>query len=78
MLGYELFGDELLEGEAGGFLLGLLLGGAFGFSEGAGIAGGVADSDFYAETLGVIRAGLVGEDVLGLACSDGLKVFLEG
>jgi hypothetical protein len=77
-LGYELFCDELLEGEAGCFLLGLLFGRTLGFSEGAGVAGGIADADFDSEALGVIRAGLIGEDVLGLAGSDGLEVFLEG
>ena len=69
---------ELLEGEAGGFLLGLLFGGALGFGEGAGVAGGVVDADFDAEALGVVGAGLIGEDVLGLAGSGGLEMLLKG
>jgi hypothetical protein len=74
----ELFGCEFLEGEAGGVLLGFLFGGAVGFGDSAGGAVGFVDADFDAEALGVVGAGLVGEDVLGLAGSDGLEVFLEG
>jgi hypothetical protein len=72
------FGEETLEGEAGSVLLGLLLGGSFGFGEGAGASVFVVDADFDSEALLVVRAALVGEDVEGLADPGGLQVFLEG
>jgi len=67
----------LLEGDAGGLLLGSLFGGALGLGDGSGVSGGVVDADFDAEALGVVGAGLVGEDVLGLASTDGLEVLLK-
>ena len=42
-----------------------------------GLAGGVADADLDAEALGVVGPALGGEDVLGLAGAEGLKVLLE-
>ena len=75
--GFACLGTKLLDGEAGGFLLGLLLGGAFGFGEGPGVAGGVVDADFDAEAFVVVGAALVGENVLGLAGPDGLEMLLK-
>jgi hypothetical protein len=72
-----LLGHELLEGQSCGFLLGFLFGGAFGFGDGASGAGDIVDTDFYAEAFGVVGAGLVGEDVLGLASANGLEMLLE-
>jgi hypothetical protein len=69
--------DEAFEGDAGCLLLGLLLGGAFGFGEGARATVAVGDADFDAEELLVIRAALCGKDVLRLPRSGGLEVFLE-
>ncbi len=70
--------EEALEGEAGGLLLGLFFGGAFGFGEGAGASVFVVDADFDAEALLVVGAALVGEDVVGLAGAGGLEVLLQG
>ena len=72
------FGEKALEGEARGVLLGLFLGGAFGFGEGAGAALLIVDADFDAEALLVVGAALVGEDVVGLAGSGGLEMLLQG
>jgi hypothetical protein len=71
------FGLELFEGDSGGLLLGLLLGGAFGLGEGPLAALSVGDPDLYAEELLVIGAALGGEDVLRLAGAGSLEVLLE-
>jgi hypothetical protein len=75
--GLLLFGHEAFECDTCSVLLGLLLGGAFGFGEGAGASVAIGNADFDAEELLMIGAALSGEHVLGLACSSGLKVFLE-
>lgn len=72
------FGDEALEGEAGGLLLGLLFCGSFGLGQGGEAAFLVVDADLDAEALLVIGAGLGGEGVVGLAGASGLEVLLEG
>ena len=71
-------GDQTLEGEARGILLGLLLGGSFGFGECAGAAFFVGDADFDAEALLMVGAALIGEDVVGLAGAGGLEMLLQG
>ena len=76
--GLLLFSKKSFEGDAGGLLLGLLLGGAFGFSEGACTSVAIGDTYFDAEELLMVGATLCGEDVLWLACSRGLQVLLEG
>jgi len=75
--GRLLLGHKAFERDARSLLLGLFLGGAFGFGEGAGAAVAIGDADFDAEEFLVIGSALSGEDVLRLACSCGLKVFLE-
>jgi len=72
-----LFGEEALEGDAGGFLLGLFFCVAFGFGEGSGTAEAVAYADFNAEAFLVVGAALGGEDVVGLAGTAGLEMFLK-
>src|ERR1700722_2647059 len=69
-------GEQALEGEAGGVLLGLLLGGSFRFGEGGGAPPLIFNSNFDAEALLMVWAALVGEDVVGLAGSGGLEMFL--
>jgi hypothetical protein len=76
--GLLLFSKKSFEGDAGCLLLGLLLGGAFGFSEGACASVAIGDTYFNAEELLMVRATLCGEDVLWLTCSRGLQVLLEG
>jgi hypothetical protein len=73
-----LFGEEALEGETGGFLLGLFFCVAFGFREGSGTAEAVAYADFNAEAFLVVGAALGGQDVVGLAGTAGLEMFLKG
>ena len=70
-------GEEALEGEARGVLLGLLFGGSLGFGEGAGAAFFVFDADFDAEAFLMVGAALVGEDVVGLTGAGGLEMFLQ-
>jgi hypothetical protein len=72
------FGEKALKGEARSVLLSLLLGGSFGFSQGARAALFVCDADFDAKTLLMVGAALVGEDIVGLAGSCGLEVLLQG
>jgi len=71
------FREKPFEGNARCLLLGLLLGGAFGFGESACASVAVGDTDFDAKELLLVRAALCGEDVLGLACSCGLEVRLQ-
>jgi hypothetical protein len=71
-------GEEAFDGEARGFLLGFLLGGAFRFAEGSEPAVFVADADFDAETLLMVGAALSDEGVVGLTEAGGLEVLLEG
>ena len=78
LLSLPLFGEEALECDAGGLLLGLLFGGSFGLGKGAGAPVAVGDADLDPEELLVIGAALGGEDVLRLACSGGLEMLLEG
>ncbi len=72
------FREQSLKGEACGVLLGLLLGGSFGFGESAGAAFLVLDADFDAKALLMVGAALVGEDVVGLAGARGLEMLLQG
>jgi hypothetical protein len=72
------FGDEALEGEAGGFLLGFFFGCAFGFGQRGEAAFLVVDADLDAEALLVVGAALGGEGVVGLAGSGGLEALLKG
>ena len=71
------FGEQALKGEAGGVLLSLLLSGSFRFGEGARAALFILDADFHPEALLMVWAALVGKDVVGLASSGGLEVFLK-
>jgi hypothetical protein len=67
-----------LEGEPRSILLGLFLGGSFGFGEGARAALFVLDADFDPKAFLVVGAALVGEDVVGLPGAGGLEMLLEG
>jgi hypothetical protein len=76
--GGVFFGEEALECNASGFLLGLLLGIPLGFGKGAGASGAVSHADFDTEALLVVGAGLRGEDVLRLPGACSLKMLLQG
>ena len=65
-MGSRLSACERGDGEAGGLLLGLLLGGAFGLVAMA-LESGPSMVDLYAEEAFVIRAGLCDEAVLRAA-----------
>jgi hypothetical protein len=72
------FGEQCFECDTGGLLLCLFLGAAFRFGECSVASEAVGDADFDAEELLVIGTALSSEDVLRLADSSGLEVFLEG
>lgn len=71
-----LFSKKALEGDASSFLLGLFLGGTFGFGERARTSKTVANSNFYAESLLMVGAALGSEHVMRLAGSRRLEVLL--
>ena len=71
------FGEETLKGEAGGVLLGLLLGGSFGFGEGARAALFVVDANFDAEAFLMVGAALCCQDVVRLAGTGSLEPLLK-
>ena len=67
---------QLMEGEAGGLLLSLLLGRAFGHGEGFGV-GSAFPPYFHGKDTLVVGAGLADKPVLGTSKTLGLEPFLE-